>query len=179
MATGGCDGTPVRNIAVLGHSFVAYLPEYHQPPIHVTLLAKPGATVDSLKESSAWEELVDLRPELTFLIIGGNDIHHGIVPKDLAYAINDLAESVEQVTGGACMVVGIEKRPNPRGLSGKEFNTIRNGVNRWLKRDIPFTRARYMSMDTVQGDFRSDGIHLTQEASRRLLLKFIDVSLTK
>ena len=108
-----------------------------------------------------------------------NDIHHGIVPKELAYAMRDLSESVEQVTGGACMVVGIEKRPNPRGTSAKEYNTIRNGVNRFLKRDIPFTKIRYMSIDTGDSDFRSDGVHLTQEASRKLLSKIFDASLSK
>ena len=66
MATGNT--TLGRKIAVIGHSFVKYLPD---PPSNVTLLAKPGATVYSLKESSAWGELINLKPHVTFLVIGG------------------------------------------------------------------------------------------------------------
>ena len=170
---------PVRKVAILGHSFVRYLPvtrEIYRPFFQFTALACPGATVESLPLTQEWSRLSVLKPSLTFIIIGGNDIKPGIEPKDLAHKIEDLAQRVKEITGGEVKIFGIEKRVGPRGLTADRFNQLRNAVNRWLKRHIIFTRDRYLSMDTNHTSFARDGVHLNIPASDALFKKIHDVS---
>ena len=44
---------------------------------------------------------------------------------------------------------------------------VRNGVNRRLKRQLAFTKTRYMSMEMSVEELE-DGVHLDEAASNRL-----------
>ena len=80
-----------KKVAVLGHSFVRDLPlsasgQLNNNYDHV-LRRKffvPGATVALIQSGGVWERFLDYKPDLTFFLIGGNDIAAPSLPADIA-----------------------------------------------------------------------------------------------
>lgn len=162
---------PLRSVAVFGHSYVSRLNESRPAVVNdrlIKLFWHRGATVQSLGCSHVFDQLVHYQPELTILIIGGNDITAQTQPKELAISIENLAKAVEEKAGGHCLIVGIEKRSNPRGLTADQFIKIRNGVNRNLRQKLAFARDRYYPMEMSAEQLSYDGVHLNQVGTEQL-----------
>lgn len=111
-----------------------------------------------------YQNLVLLRPAMTFLIVGVNDIRPDTVPKHLATDIEQLARYIERYTGGNVQVIGIEFRTNPQGMTTDQYNKIKNAVNMWLKHRLPWTGTRCSSMHMAKYELSDDGVHLNAEA---------------
>ena len=161
----------IKKVCVLGHSYVRRIivNEYlYEPFFTVTPLSAPGATIAGFRQTEAWGRFVDLKPDLTFLVLGGNDLHPDTDAGELARGIEELAREVEALSGGSVIIIGIEKRQDPRYMTAAAFNTLRNRVNRYLKAYIPWTRTRYHSMCTHEEDFSLDGIHLHEDAQESM-----------
>ena len=141
---------------------------YQQGNLQVKRFAKPGGTVASFRQSSAWEALVAWRPDFTLLVIGGNDVREGVCVWTLVGQLADLVLEVEAATGGRCHIVGIESRDNPRGIAPTEFKRIKNAVNRGLKR-VHRIKNRYTPMSFYHEYLSWDGVHLDDRGSERLL----------
>ena len=160
---------PIKKIAIAGHSYVSRLnitePVY-QPWFTVRKFAAPGATVSSFPTSRAWVDLGRYRPDFTYLILGGNDIHRNTNVRQLVTELADLTLKVEDHTGGRCHIVGIEARSAPRDISPDRYRRIKNAVNRDLKR-VPHILPRYcnMNMDPAHS---WDGVHLDRHGSQLL-----------
>ena len=66
-----------------------------------------GATIPRLRKSKLWDELLEFKPDLTFLIIGENDIRQGTSARALGIAIKSLCKEVEVNMGGFLVIVSI------------------------------------------------------------------------
>ena len=168
--------TPIRKVAITGHSYVTRLnitAPLYDPCFQIRKFPAPGATVTSFPQSQAWSDLVEYRPDYTCLILGGNDIRGDTVVRDLVEALADLVLKIESQTGGWCFIVGIEARDKPRDVSPDQYRRVKNAVNKVLKR-IPRIRGRYvpMNMDPINS---SDGVHLNPHGSELLFNHLLHV----
>ena len=162
---------PLGKVAVFGHSYVARLNESCPKVVDGRLLKLfwlGGATTFIIQFSHAFDRLVQYQPELTILLIGGNDIKPETQPRQLAAAIEQLAQRIEERTGGHCLILGIEKRSNPRGMSAEQFHKVRNAVNRNLRQKLVFARDRYHPMEMSTEQLTYDGVHLNQVGTEHL-----------
>ena len=167
-------------VAVLGHSQVRdlALPAYVlNGDKHVVFrkYSVPGATVASLKTSEAWARFRQYKPDLTFLVIGGNDITAQCSAPHVAREIIDLAKEVKTLTSGEVRIFTIERRPGPRGMGHVKYNRIRNSVNRYLKHRDPFTKERLLFSEARDSDSQ-DGVHLRLGAADHLVWRIVDHS---
>lgn len=170
---------PAKLVTILGHSYVRNLfagRTYDEPPFKFHKLAESGATVESLRDSASWEQLARFRPVLTILIIGGNDISESTSPRDLANAIQSLAQQVEELTHGSVIILTIENRLRPRRISGEKFKTIKNATNRWLRRVLPFTKTRCYPCGVMDEHLGADGVHLTPAGNIALLDNIVQLT---
>ena len=162
---------PDANVAVLGHSQVGRLAAFNFGPVayktaggvskhyRFNFFTAPGATIQSLRGSDAWQRAILLRPAVTFLFIGGNDVVSGREPITYAQDLQRLVEEYRELAGGKIHIFPIEIRTNPRGLSVDEYNKIRLAVNRHLKRG-PKTSQLFMSIPFKKDELQADGVHI-------------------
>lgn len=68
--------------------------------------------------------LIGRRPDLWFLMIGGNDIWADTEPKELAEQIEQLAKAIEDLSGSHCEIISLESRTWSQG-SGITQSSIR------------------------------------------------------
>ena len=170
---------PLRNVALVGHSFVERLDtdrQIHGGDIVFTRCGHRGATIHSIRDTPAWTRLHSFTPDLTLLILGGNDIGHGVSPRKIAEDLVSLAKEIEATTGAPCHIIGIEKRHNPRGPSYLEYNKIRNSINDRLKRKDRWARLRYHSMCVRNEDISFDGVHLHSRGQGKLVELLVSVA---
>ena len=122
-----------------------------------------GGTIPRLRKRKLWDELLEFQPDLTFLIIGENDIHQGTSARALGIAIESLCKEVEANTGGpfSCKYFGIERRSRVVGCTLDDFYKISNSVNRFLK-DSKFNAGRFESIGVKVEDLDVDGVHLKE-----------------
>ena len=141
------EGRVIERVVVLGHSFVRDLPLPAGNPLgdnsnKIIFCRKffvPGAAVASIQHGNVWERFVNFRPNLTFLLIGGNDITPQSLPADIAHAFIVLGKKVKEVTGCEVKIITIERRPVPCRVSALQYNKQRTSVNQFLKHRDPFT----------------------------------------
>ena len=170
----------VINVALFGHSYVRHLHTDLRPITHQGRRFMfhwhfvSGGTVDKLYMSGEYQDLSLLKPAVTYLIVGGNDIRPDTVPKDLAIKIENLAKNIERDTGGKVRIIGLESRTNPRNMAADQYNKIKNSVNMWLKSRLAWSRIRYSSMHMGKYDLSNDGVHLNAEASVNLRQRLED-----
>ena len=96
-----------KKVAVLGHSFVRDLPlptgnlldNNSNTRVLNRKVFVPGATVASMQISRVWDRFLNFKPDLTFLLIGGNDITPQSLPADIARSIISLGKKVKEETG--------------------------------------------------------------------------------
>ena len=171
---------PINKVAIFGHSYVHRLfiekPVIH-PGIAFRKFSLPGARVDNIRNHHIFADLVNYQPDLTFLVIGGNDINSNTVPRDLAHAIQDLCQDIETQAGGRCIIIGIEKRTNPRNISEADYRRVKNAVNRWLHRQLPYAKRRFEPMAMTTEDLAWDGVHMTPAGSEKLFERLVTITL--
>ena len=161
---------------ILGHSFVRDLPLSAGGPLNgdinkVVLRRKffvPGATVASIQSGRVWERFLNYKPDLTFLLIGGNDITTHSLQTNIARSIILLAKRVVELTGGEVKIITVERRPVPRRVSPISYNRQRTSINRFLKHRDPFTVRRLVFSEATDHDSH-DGVHLRDRASHDLV----------
>lgn len=164
---------PGKLVGIIGHSYVSRLEisrsEIYEPGFVVRTFGAPGATLDNIREKKAWDDLLALRPEVAVLVLGGNDIVTGVVPRELATKLRDLALEIEENIHGRCLVLGIEPRESPRGISAADYHKVKNAVNALLKRKHKHLDGRFAPYSFGDQYMSEDGIHLTYEGGERLL----------
>lgn len=167
----------VRRVAILGHSYVSNL-EFRSPLTTVCFeirkFGSPGAKITDITERKAWQDMLIYRPELTLLVLGGNDINQDTTPSELGRKIKDLALEVEWLTGGVCLILNIEPRLQPRDISVRCYTSMRHAVNRCLGR-LPDSKYRLRGMAIRNEDLARDGVHLNPAGNERLLRRIIEI----
>ena len=108
------------------------------------------------------------KPDLTFLLIGGNDITAHSLPANIACLIILLAKRVLELTGGEVKIITVERRPVPHRVSQICYNRQRTSINRFLKHHDSFTIRRLVFSEVTDNDSH-DGVHLRDRASRDLV----------
>ena len=160
---------PLNKVAVLGHSYVKRLPEPSPTlarRLQFRFFPKGGAKAATIVNEPVFSELCDFQPDLTFLIIGGNDITENTVIPNLAEKIIGVAKDVEDKAGGHCLIMGIESRFALSDFT--QYNKIKNGINRYLRWKTDFSKTRYRPMEMSKEDLAADGVHLTPLGSQKL-----------
>ena len=84
--------------------------------------------VDSMKQ--CLPSLVQYRPDLVFLLAGGNDIRIDSIPKQIAREMEELAETIAKVSGANVIVGSLFRRERPRIPYGI-YEEIRVDVKFW------------------------------------------------
>ena len=162
----------LQPVAILGHSYAAHLfreDTFQREPFIFYKLAQRGATLESIQRSAAWERLRLLRPRLTFIILGGNDIQPQAAPRDIAQGIESIARRVEDITSRPVVILTVENRLRPRGIEPAQYKTIKNGVNRWLRSVLHFTKPRCRPCLVMDHHLHDDGVHLNDEGNDAFL----------
>ena len=159
-----------KKVAVLGHSYVRDLNLPARSNLGFTdkvafyrKFYVPGATVASIQTGAVWERFITYKPELTFLLIGGNDITPQSSPSDIARAIIALAKRIKEEIGGEIRILTVERRPVPQGVSSIRYSHQRNFINRFLKHRDAFTKERLVFSKAKDQDSQ-DGVHLRLRA---------------
>ena len=98
------------------------------------------------------------------------------VPRDLAHSIKDIALEIEAQTGGEAVILGLEHRTRPRGLSAEDYCKIKNGVNRWLRRVLPETKKRFEPIGVRRDELDFDGVHLNTTATGELFERIVRIA---
>lgn len=176
-STGDLSCREMRKVAILGHSYVSRLrfdSPMKMPWFELAKYGSPGAKVSNIMQRPVWEEFIDYQPEFTLLLLGGNDINENTIPSELGREIAELALTVEELTGGACHIISIEPRLQPRGITPRRYKTVKNAVNRCLGR-LPDSKFRFHGMGIENEDLGSDGVHLNAEGSDILLHRLIEL----
>ncbi len=168
---------PIKKVALLGHSYVSRLfvnkPIYH-PDFILRKFPQPGGKVKTITEKPIWEEFLRYEPDLTVLVLGGNDIDSKTVLRQLAKEIESLVLEIEQKTGHTCLVIGIESRTRPRPpLTPVSYNKIKNAVNRWLRHILPGTKDNFTAMGMKKNEMCWDGVHLAIEGCISLFERLV------
>lgn len=175
--------TILKKVVLFGHSYVKYLPTDPRP---VTLPDNPkeaftvkpvyvsGGRVATVRQTEEFQFVLDYKPDVTYLIFGGNDIDKQTHPKTLAQHREQLAQEIESRTGGIVRIVGIESRTNPWYVTPEEFNKIKNSINRFLKKVFPWSKVRYSSMNMSKEELTCDGVHLNREGCQALVKRLVE-----
>lgn len=79
--------------------------------------------MNNIREDRAWEQLLVHRPQLTLLVIGGNDIMADTDMARLALDMEELTREIEK-TGGYCYIAGLEKGTEPPGINLRSIQPI-------------------------------------------------------
>ena len=138
-----------KKVTVLEHSYARDLPLSAGGPLNgdnskIVLRQKffvPGTTVASIQCGRVWERFLDYKPDLTFLLIGGNDIHAQSLPANTACSIITLGKIVKEQTRGEVKIITVERRPVPSIISSFRYNKQRTSINGFLKHRYTFTIA--------------------------------------
>ena len=98
-AVGGSPGEEemrvvTKKVVVLGHSFDRDLPWV---------------------AGTIWEQFLSYRPDLTFLLIGGNDITTQSLPAEITRSIIALAKRIKELTGGEVRISQWNEGQLPEG----------------------------------------------------------------
>ena len=109
-------------------------------------------------------------------MLGGNDITSETSLSDLAQAIEALALQVEELTGGAVIILTVENRLQARNLSVERYKAIKNSTNRWLRKVLPNTKARCHPCGVMDGHLGPDGVHLNEAGNAALLETIIKLA---
>lgn len=166
-----------RKVAILGHSYVSRLrfdSPMNMPWGEISKYGFPGAKVSNVMQRPDWQDFIAYQPDFTLLLIGGNDINDSSRPSELGREITAFALKVEELTRGACHIMSIEPRLNPRDITPCRYKTVKNAVNRCLGR-LPDSKYRFHGMGIENEDLGSDGVHLNAVGNDKLLHRIIEI----
>lgn len=177
--------SPPLKLAVFGHSYVSKLRNIRREPIHsfnspegerefaIRLFGVSGGRISSIRNTEAWTGLIDYRPRLIYVILGGNDLNASSNPEKVAEDLVLLAREIEGKTGGICKLFTIERRKKVReddGFSVEKFNWQSGRVNKWLDRHHP---RLIVNIKFKIQDLDADHVHPAESARFALWEKIV------
>ena len=165
----------LTSVVILGHSQVRRLSgadpgevSYRGPEgdrsFRFRYFSASGANINSIRKSTAWQHAIYTKAPLTYIFIGGNDIHSGKAPNLYAEEIIQLVHEYENITKSFVKIIPIEARTNPRNISAIEYGQIINSVNRCLRRH-PVSKDKFVAIPFRKDELCYDGIHLNKNAA--------------
>ena len=179
-------------IAIVGHSFIRRLHNHLRDTwerhgeyryfnfdiadCNVEYYWKGGGKVQCMKRFLS--DLVDCRPDLVFLQVGGNDIRVDSIPQQIAREMVELAESIAEVTGAKVVIGSLFRRERPRSpLTYGTYEEIRDDVNFWCDFFVSHATpaVRFWAHGRLGGlhHFFGDGVHLAEAEDQELFYRSI------
>ena len=164
-----------KKVAVIGHSFVRYLPlptMPHKPDsrlsqtVYFRKFHRSGATALNLLDRIE-EDISLFQPDLSFVIIGGNDLDRSgpINFREVVDNIKTVLDRERLHTRGEVYCCTIEKRPSPRYVNPIRFNIYKNRVNQIMKKD----RSIRLFFSQARDNTTLDGVHLNDVGNEDLV----------
>ena len=158
-------------IAILGHSQVKYL-NFRTADLRIKKFYKSGATFVSIRDTNQFQELVQYKPDLIFLLLGSNHItEYANISKIVENYINlkeEINLKIEPAQG--IFLLDIEKRTkNNRYVN---YNTYRKVRNSLIKKIRKFDKPNFIPYKPVSGLLDSnigpDGVHVNPEGAKKI-----------
>ena len=158
-------------VAILGHSQVKYL-NFRTADLGIKKFYKSSATFVSIRETNQFQELVQYKPNLIFLLLGSNDITENVnISKIVENYINlkeEITSKIEPVQG--IYLLDIEKRTrNNRYVNYSTYRKVRNALIKKIKK---FDKPNFIPYKPVSGLLDSnigpDGVHVNPEGAKKI-----------
>ena len=165
----------MARIAIFGSSYVVRFEKYCdgdiKVPGHVEFFGHGGMCTTSIP-GELFESLIDFRPELVILWLGGNDISHDSSPRMIYERLCNIAlelklHGVKKVF--VCEVIErgcFEKSKSSGLLTAVSFNRQRKKINSLLasSSDVSVLRMNKIKYDT---DYNTDLVHLNDSGWKK------------
>ena len=160
-------------IAVLGHSQTRYL---NFDRFRVRKFFKAGATFKSILNTVFFQQLVDYKPDLIFLLLGSNDIketNNNSTVNNIIYDYLNLKEEILnriRPTRGIYLL-DIEKRTKDNKYSSNIiYRKVRNSLIKNIKKK---DKEYYIPYRPVSGlldsDIGPDGVHVNERGAKKIV----------
>lgn len=171
---------PYKSVAVFGHSYAHHL----FPTVHHTTAIAPSFSINLQFAVAEWRVSARLNLGSGFSLISQGSpfslleetISGDTEPRELAKAIETLALEKEEATGGNTFILSLENRLKPRGLTSVRYKSIKNGVNRWLRKILPAAKPRFRPVGVMDEHLGPDGVHLNEAGNQALLNRMIELA---
>ena len=170
-------------VAVPGHSYVTRLLSHHDGLPYPVVGAhayidlegfyKPGATIQSFQSNVALSNLVEFSPNMTFMLLGGNDIHAACSPRQIVTEMECLTQKIMESTGGIVRWAQIEDRTKVRGMEPDQYVKIKKGIYRICGRSLLMGERMFRLPYNVSE--LDDGVHPNKDGVRHLSDSLISI----
>ena len=165
------------HVAVCGHSYVPRIvsPDHGIPSrvrganayLNVEIFYKGGATIQSFGSDQAYTRLREYSPDMTFVLLGGNDIRPDVPPRAIVEQMEAMTLRIRNDTGGMVRWSQIEDRTVVRGnMTPHQYHQINKGIRRVCGKS-PIMRDRVFRLPYNTSELE-DGVHPDQSGILRL-----------
>lgn len=157
-----------RKADLLGDSFIRRLGEKIEDQklgnVDVTVMWYGGSRTYHLSEYLP--HIGDLRPDIVFLHVGGNDLDGPSTPEDVATRLSALVEKLLSRGVGRVLVGGITHRSKTRHVTVEEFKKKVIRMNQLLRR---FSGHLVSLSELRPRHLQPDGVHLNSTGTTKYL----------
>ena len=159
-------------VALVGDSLIKRIPNNMLLP-NMKKFGKGGAKAEFFLQSEEMIQALNYQPQVTFILIGGNDIRHGCSPKTIFDNIMAIRSKFVGI-GSIVKVIEIPYTSKPRGMNSDEFRSIQNSINKKLRRHTKETVC-LGGINLIKTYLDIDGVHLKYQGIKNLVNRIIFV----
>lgn len=157
-------------VAMVGDSNVLRLSSVPEWP----KFSVSGAKAENFALQSKFRESLLYKPDIVFLLLGGNDISRTCTPLSIANNIRKIQDKYYQNGASRIYVFEIMPRTKPRGLHPDQFSRTKSGVNLRLRRKIREDLICLGGRAVFDTFLAEDGVHLNSEGQQQLMSSIAD-----
>ena len=158
-------------LGLVGSSQVRYYPldtledEHLEPIILSTDPTRASEIIETGKLHEIISTTLDQHRDMdaVFIFVGGNDVRVTSDVREIGENILTIAESFSN-RGILPIVMPLINRQYPLGISVDQYNTIRNSVNRYIRRWYRRNGQRHNVLNFNDLKLQEDGVHLERES---------------
>ena len=158
-------------LGLVGSSQVRYYPldtledEHLEPIILSTDPTRASEIIETGKLHEIISTTLDQHRDMdaVFIFVGGNDVRVTSDVRVIGENILTIAESFSNI-GLLPIVMPLINRQYPLGIGVDQYTTIRNGVNRYLRRWYRRNGQRHNVLNFNDLKLQEDGVHLQRES---------------
>ena len=158
-------------LGLVGSSQVRYYPvdtlknENLEPIILSTDPTRASEIIETGKLHEIISTTLDQHRDMdaVFIFVGGNDVRVTSDVREIGENILTIAESFSN-RGILPIVMPLINRQYPLGIGVDQYNTIRNGVNRYLRRWYRRNGQQHNVLNFNDLKLQEDGVHLERES---------------
>ena len=160
-------------IAILGHSQTRNL---YFDRFRVRKFYKAGATFRSISNTVSFQQLINYKPDLVFLLLGSNDIkqsnNHSTV-NNIVYNYLNLKEEILnniRPTKGIYLLDIEQRTKDNKYASNIVYRKIRNSIIKNIKKVDKKNFIPYRPVSgLLKSDIGPDGVHVNEKGARKIV----------